>query len=118
MASFNVYVAFGVLTIMASGVVMARDVDRIKANNCEPKMAFYYVTKVFTSIFKTGIVTDNCCIELIGLGQFCHDALIRKTLQNPLFKNNNTWVLLSRGAQVWNKCNLVNKDVSSSFSPY
>ncbi|WRX29616.1 Prolamin-like domain - like 10 [Theobroma cacao] len=118
MASFNVYVVFGVVTIMASGVVMARDVDTIKANNCETKMTLHCVIEVFTSIFKTGIVTDNCCIELIGLGQFCHDALIKKTLQNPLFKNNDTSVILSRGAQVWNKCNLVNKNVSPSSSPY
>ncbi|EOY12967.1 Uncharacterized protein TCM_031480 [Theobroma cacao] len=118
MASFNSYVAFGVLVIMASGAVMARDVDPIKANNCETKMTLRCVNEVFASIFKTGLVTDHCCIELIGLGKFCHDALIKKTLENPLFKNNDTSVILSRGAQVWNKCTLVKKDVSPSPSPY
>ncbi|EOY12928.1 Uncharacterized protein TCM_031429 [Theobroma cacao] len=103
---------------MASGAVMAYNVDPIKAYNCETKMTLHCVIEVFQSIFKTGIVTDNCCIELIGLGQFCHDVLIKKTLQNPLFKNNDTLVILSRGAQVWNKCTLVNKDVSPSLSPY
>ncbi|EOY12974.1 Uncharacterized protein TCM_031482 [Theobroma cacao] len=118
MASFNSYIVFGVLVVMANGAVMARDVDPIKANNCETKMTLHCVNEVFTSIFKTGIVTDNCCIELIGLGKFCHDALIKKTLENPLFKNNDTSVILSRGAQVWNKCTLVSKDVSPSPSPY
>ena len=38
MASLNVYVALGVLAIMTiGGVVMAQDVDPIKANDCENK---------------------------------------------------------------------------------
>ncbi|XP_017979728.1 PREDICTED: uncharacterized protein LOC18593964 [Theobroma cacao] len=117
MASFNIYIAFGVLVIMISGAVMARDVDPIKAKNCETKMTLHCVNEVFTSIFKTGIVTDNCCIELIGLGQFCHYALIKKTLQNPLFKNNDTSVILSRAAQVWKKCTPVSEGVSPTPSP-
>ena len=56
MASFKVYAVFGVLVIMASGAVMAREVDPIKANNCETKMSLHCVTEVFTSIFKTGTV--------------------------------------------------------------
>ncbi|EOY21823.1 Uncharacterized protein TCM_013956 [Theobroma cacao] len=97
---------------------MARDVDSIKANNCETKMTMLHcVIEVFASIFKTGIVYDNCCHELIELGQLCHNALVKKTLQNPLFKNNDTSVILSKTAQIWNKCTLVGENVSLTPSP-
>ncbi|EOY12979.1 Uncharacterized protein TCM_031487 [Theobroma cacao] len=116
MASFNIYIAFCVLVIMTSGAAMAHDVDPIKANNCETKMTTHCVIEVFVSIFKTGTVSDDCCHELIGLGQFCHNALVKKTLQNPLFKNNDTSVILSRAAQVWKKCTVVGEDVSPTPS--
>ena len=118
MASLNVYAVIGVLAIMAiSGAVMARDVDPIKANDCEDKskMNFNCVLEVFASIFKTGIVTDECCRELVNLGLTCHEALVKRTLQNPLFKNNDTSVILSKTAQIWNKCTLV-ENVSLSPS--
>ena len=118
MASLNVYVALGVLAIMAiSGAVMARDVDPIKANDCEDKskMNFNCVLEVFASIFKTGTVTDKCCRKLVNLDLICHEALVKRTLQNPLFKNNDTSVILSRTAQIWNKCTLVD-DVSPNPS--
>ncbi|EOY12961.1 Uncharacterized protein TCM_031469 [Theobroma cacao] len=117
MANFNVYFAFCVLVIMTSGAIMARDVDLIKPNNCETKMTMHCVIEVFTSIFKDGIVSDNCCHELIRLSQLCHNALVKNTLQNPLFKNNDTSVILSKAAQVWNKCALVGEDVSPTPSP-
>ncbi|EOY12959.1 Uncharacterized protein TCM_031466 [Theobroma cacao] len=117
MAGFKAYVAFGVLVIMTSRAVMAHDVDPIKANNCETKMTTHCVFEVFASIFKTGTVSDNCCHELIGLGQLCHNALVKKTLENLLFKNNNISVILLRAAQVWNKCTLAGEDVSPTSSP-
>ena len=80
------------------------------------KMKFHCVIEVFASIFKTGTVTDECCYELVNLGQICQEALVKRTLQNHLFKNNDTSVILSRTAQIWNKCSLVD-DVSLSPSP-
>ena len=100
-----------------SGAVMAQDIDLIKANDCENKnkMNFHCVTEVFASICKTGIVTDECCHELVIIRQVCHEALVKRTLQNSLFKNNDTSVILSKSAQIWNKCTLVD-DVSPSHS--
>ncbi|EOY12954.1 Uncharacterized protein TCM_031457 [Theobroma cacao] len=117
MASFNVYIVFGVLVIMTSGAVIAHDVDPIKTNNCETKMTMHCVIEGFTSIFKTETIFDNCCHELVGLGQLCHNALVKKTLQNPLFKNNDTSVIFSRTVQVWNKYILVGENVSPTPSP-
>ncbi|XP_022735135.1 uncharacterized protein LOC111288495 [Durio zibethinus] len=118
MASSNVYAVVGVLAIMAiSGAVMAQDVDPIKVNNCESKskMTWHCINEVFASIFKTGTVSDECCHQLVNLGQICHEALVKRTLQNPLFKNNDTSVIFAKSAQIWNKCSLV--DVSPSPSP-
>ena len=78
-------------------------------------MNFHCVIEVFASIFKTGTVTDECCYELVNLGQICQEALVKRTIQNPLFKNNDTSVILSKSAQIWNKCTLVD-DVSPSHS--
>ncbi|XP_022735564.1 uncharacterized protein LOC111288875 [Durio zibethinus] len=119
MASLNVYVAVGVLAIMAiSGAVMARDVDPIKAYDCENKrkMTWNCINEVFASIFKTGTVSDECCHQLVNLGLTCHEALVKRTLQNPLFKNNDKLVIFSKTAQIWNNCSLVG-DVSPSPSP-
>ncbi|OMO98494.1 hypothetical protein CCACVL1_04209, partial [Corchorus capsularis] len=92
MASLNVYVALAVLFIVASGTVMAREVDVIKANNCEDKrkMSLHCVNEVFTSVFKTGNVCDDCCHELAKLGDVCHQALVERTLNNPIYKKNDT----------------------------
>ncbi|XVF18850.1 hypothetical protein REPUB_Repub11eG0058400 [Reevesia pubescens] len=116
MASFNVYIVFVVLVIGASGAAMARDVDPTKVNNCETKMTLHCVIGVYNSIFKTGIVTKKCCDELLVVGQICHNAFVKKTLQNPMFKNNNPSVILSRSEQVWKKC-FGAKDVSPAASP-
>ncbi|MFQ6669232.1 hypothetical protein Gotur_034558, partial [Gossypium turneri] len=40
-----------------------------------------------TSIFETGSISNKCCGELVALGKVCHSALVKRTLENPLFKD-------------------------------
>ncbi|OMO61777.1 hypothetical protein COLO4_33344 [Corchorus olitorius] len=118
MASLNFYATIGVLVIVASGAVMGREIDPIKANNCEDKskMTWHCIVEISTSVFKTGSVTDGCCHQLVSLGNICHEALVKRSLKNPLYKKNDTSVILSKAAQVWNKCASAN-DVSPNPSP-
>ncbi|MFQ6660606.1 hypothetical protein Gotur_029057, partial [Gossypium turneri] len=62
MASLNVYFVLVVL-FLTCGAVMA------------------------TSIFETGSISNKCCGELVVLGKVCHSALVKRTLENPLFKD-------------------------------
>ncbi|KAG8493020.1 hypothetical protein CXB51_010413 [Gossypium anomalum] len=61
----------------------------IKENNCETKMGLPYVLEAFTAVFNTGSISNKCCNELVVLGKVCHSALVKKTLENPLFKDLN-----------------------------
>ncbi|MBA0624802.1 hypothetical protein Godav_010091, partial [Gossypium davidsonii] len=42
--------------------------QNIKENNCETKMGLPYVLEAFTSIFKTGSISNKCCGDLVVLG--------------------------------------------------
>ena len=59
MPSFNACAIFGVLIIIASETVMARNVVQIKINDCETKMTWNCIKEFFSSIFNTGSDSDN-----------------------------------------------------------
>ncbi|TYI84465.1 hypothetical protein E1A91_D05G366600v1 [Gossypium mustelinum] len=105
MASLNVYSVLAVL-FLTCGVVMAtKENDQIiKENNCETKMCFPCVLEAFMSIFETGSISNNCCGELVVLRKVCHSALVKRTLENPLFKYLSPATIIAQSIQTWNNC--------------
>ncbi|KAB2086824.1 hypothetical protein ES319_A04G061700v1 [Gossypium barbadense] len=105
MASLNVYSVLVVL-FLTCGVVMAtKENDQIiKENNCETKMGFPCVLEAFTSIFNTGSICNKCCGKLVVLGKVCHSALVKRTLENPVFKGLNPATIIAKSIQTWNYC--------------
>ncbi|KAG4149269.1 hypothetical protein ERO13_D05G328905v2 [Gossypium hirsutum] len=76
----------------------------IKENNCDTKMGLPYVLEAFTSIFETGSISNKCCGELVVLGKVCDSALVKRTLENPLFKNLSPAIIIAKSIQIWNNC--------------
>ncbi|KAH1063780.1 hypothetical protein J1N35_028767, partial [Gossypium stocksii] len=58
----------------------------------------------FMAIFKTGSISNKCCSELVVLGKFCHSALVKRTLENPLFKDLNPATIIAKSIETWNNC--------------
>ncbi|TYG71319.1 hypothetical protein ES288_D05G386900v1 [Gossypium darwinii] len=92
MASLNVY-----STLVENDQI-------IKDNNCETKMGLPCVLEAFISIFETGSISNKCCGELVGLGKVCHSALIKRTLENPLFKDLMPAKITAKSIQTRNNC--------------
>ncbi|KAG4204424.1 hypothetical protein ERO13_A04G043852v2 [Gossypium hirsutum] len=105
MAGLNVYSVLVVL-FLTCGVVMAtKENDQIiKENNCESKMGLPCVLEAFTSIFNTGSISNKCCGELFALEKVCHSALVKRTLENPVFKDLNPVTIIAKSIQTWNNC--------------
>ena len=105
MASLNVYSVLVVL-FLTCGVLMATNENDqiIKENHCETKMGLPYVLEAFTSIFNTGSISNKCCGKLVVFGKVCHSALVKRTLENPLFKDLNPATIIAKSIQTWNNC--------------
>ncbi|KAK8300032.1 hypothetical protein V6Z12_D05G359800 [Gossypium hirsutum] len=104
MASLNVYSVLVVLFLTCGAVMATKENDQIiKENNCETKMGFPCVLEAFTSIFETGSISNKCCGELV-LGKVCHSALVKRTLENPLFKYVSPATIIAQSIQTWNNC--------------
>ncbi|TXG74810.1 hypothetical protein ES288_1Z009200v1 [Gossypium darwinii] len=111
MASLNVYSALVVLFLTCGAAMATKENDKIiKDNNCETKMGLPCVLEAFTSIFETGTISSKflgchkCCGELVGLRKFCHSALVKRTLENPLFKDLSPARIIAKSIQTWNNC--------------
>ncbi|TYI84460.1 hypothetical protein E1A91_D05G366100v1 [Gossypium mustelinum] len=105
MASRNVYSVLVVLFLTCGAVMATKENDQIiKENNCETKIGFPYVLEAFTSIFETGSISNKCCGELFVLGKVCHSALVKRTLENPLFKYVSPATIIAQSIQTWNNC--------------
>ncbi|TYI84439.1 hypothetical protein E1A91_D05G364000v1 [Gossypium mustelinum] len=105
MASLNVYSVLVVLFLSCGAVMATKENDQIiKENNCETKMGLPCVLEAFTNIFETGSISNKCCSELVVLGNFCHSALVKRTLENPLFKDISRATIIVKSIQTWNNC--------------
>ncbi|TYI32574.1 hypothetical protein ES332_A04G073700v1 [Gossypium tomentosum] len=105
MASLNVYSVLVVLFLTCGAVMaMKENYQIIKENNCETKMGLPCVLEAFTSIFNTGSISNMCCGELVVLGKVCHSALVKRTLENPVFKDLNPVTIIAKSIQTWNNC--------------
>ncbi|TYG71281.1 hypothetical protein ES288_D05G383100v1 [Gossypium darwinii] len=89
MASLNVY------------SVLVND-QIIKENNCETKMGLPCVLKAFTTFFETRSISNMCCAEVVLLGKVCHSALVKTTLENPLFQDLVPATIITKSIQTWN----------------
>lgn len=49
------------------------------------------------------VLTDTCCLELLGVGKTCHQAMVRVALSQPVFDPYEPEVL-RRSEELWNKC--------------
>ncbi|MBA0785019.1 hypothetical protein Gotri_025309 [Gossypium trilobum] len=67
-------------------------------------MSFPSVLQAFTSIFETGSMSNKCCGELVVLRILCHSALVKRTLENPLFKDLSPASIIAKSIQTWNNC--------------
>ncbi|TYH21733.1 hypothetical protein ES288_A04G069500v1 [Gossypium darwinii] len=105
MTSLNVYSVLVVL-FLTCGIVMAtKEKDQIiKENNCETKMGLACVLEAFTRIFSTGSISNKCCGELVVLGKVCHSALVKRTLENPVFNDLNPATVTAKSIQTRNNC--------------
>ncbi|KAG4204527.1 hypothetical protein ERO13_A04G049642v2 [Gossypium hirsutum] len=105
MTSLNVYSVLVVL-FLTYGVVMATKENGqiIKENNCETKMGLPCVIEAFKSIFSTGSISNKCCGELVVLGKVGHSALVKRTLENPVFNDLNPATIIAKSIQTWNNC--------------
>ncbi|KAK5833549.1 hypothetical protein PVK06_017395 [Gossypium arboreum] len=96
MASLHVYSVLVVLFLTCGALMATKENDQIiKENNCETKMGLPCVLKAFMSIFKTGSISNKFCSELVVLGKVCHSALVKRTLENPLFKDLNPVTIIA-----------------------
>ncbi|OMO61177.1 hypothetical protein COLO4_33513 [Corchorus olitorius] len=105
--------------VLTSGVVSAAENPDliIKQNNCKTKMSLACSREVFKSIFYTGAVTKKCCDELMVFGKVCHDAFVKKTLEDPLYKDLSKSTIAKKSIQKWNTCaSVVDIAPSSSVS--
>ncbi|TYG71300.1 hypothetical protein ES288_D05G385000v1 [Gossypium darwinii] len=103
MAILNVYSALVVLFLTCWAAMATKENDHIiKKNNCETKMGLPCVLESFTSIFETGTISNKCCGELVSLGKVCHSGLVKRTLENPLFKNLSPATIIAKRIQTWN----------------
>ncbi|KAK5833955.1 hypothetical protein PVK06_017823 [Gossypium arboreum] len=76
----------------------------IKENSCENKMGLPFVLEAFTSNFRTGGISNKCCGELVVLGKVCHLALVKRILENPLFKDLNPATITAKSSHTWTNC--------------
>ncbi|TYI32417.1 hypothetical protein ES332_A04G059900v1 [Gossypium tomentosum] len=105
MASLNVSSILVVLFLTCGAVMATKENDQIvKENNCETKMGLPCVLEAFTSIFNAGSISKKCCGELVVFGNVCHSALVKRTLENPLFKDLNLADIIAKSIQTWNNC--------------
>ncbi|TYG71216.1 hypothetical protein ES288_D05G377100v1 [Gossypium darwinii] len=105
MASLNVYSVLVVLFLTCGAVMATKENDQtIKENNCETKIGLPCVLEAFTSIFERGSISNKCCGELVVLGKVCHSALVKRTLENPLFKDLSPSTSIANIIQTWNNC--------------
>ncbi|TYH74209.1 hypothetical protein ES332_D05G382900v1 [Gossypium tomentosum] len=105
MAILNVYSALVVLFLTCWAAMATKENDHIiKENNCETKMGLPCVLEAFTSIFETRTISNKCCGELGRLGKVCHPALVKRTLENPLFKGLSLATIIAKRIQTWNNC--------------
>ncbi|KAB2086825.1 hypothetical protein ES319_A04G061800v1 [Gossypium barbadense] len=99
MESLNVYSVLVVL-FLTCGVVMAtKENDQIIK---EKQMGLPCVLEAFMSIFNIGSISNKCCGELVVLGKVCHSALVKRTLENPVFKYLNPATIIAKSIQTWN----------------
>ncbi|OMP06309.1 hypothetical protein COLO4_08208 [Corchorus olitorius] len=105
------------LLVLTSGVVStAENPDLIiKQHNCKTRMGLACSREVFTSIFYIGAVTKKCCGELMELGKVCHDAFVKKTHEDPLYKDLSESTIAKKSIKTWNTCASV-IDISPSSS--
>ncbi|TYH74117.1 hypothetical protein ES332_D05G376100v1 [Gossypium tomentosum] len=102
MASLNVYSVL-VVFLTCRAVMATKENDQIiKENNCETKMGFHCVLEAFTRIFETGSISNKCCGELVVLGKDCHSALVKRTLENHLYKDLSPATIIVKSNQTWN----------------
>ncbi|KAG4149194.1 hypothetical protein ERO13_D05G326400v2 [Gossypium hirsutum] len=105
MASLNVYSVLVVLFLTCSAIMATKENDQIiKENNCETKMGLPCVLEAFTSIFERGSISNKCCSELIMLGKVFHSTLVKRTLENPLFKYPSPATIIAKSIETWNNC--------------
>ncbi|TYJ39416.1 hypothetical protein E1A91_A04G068800v1 [Gossypium mustelinum] len=105
MASLNVYSVLVVLFLTCGALMAMKENDQIiKENNCETKMGLPCVLEVFMSIFNIGSISNKCCGELVVFGKVCHSALVKRTLEDPLFKGLNPATIIAKSIQTWNNC--------------
>ncbi|KAG4149258.1 hypothetical protein ERO13_D05G328745v2 [Gossypium hirsutum] len=105
MASLNVYSVLVVLFLTCGAVMATKENDQIvKENNCETEMGLPCVLEAFTSTFETGSISNKCCDELVVLGKVFHSTLVKRTLENPLFKDLTPTSIIAKSIQTWNNC--------------
>ncbi|TYI84371.1 hypothetical protein E1A91_D05G359300v1 [Gossypium mustelinum] len=105
MASPHVYSILVVLFLTCEAVMATKKNDQIiKENNYETKMGLPCVLEAFTSIFETGSISNKCYGELVVLGKVCHSTLVKRTLENPLFKELSPATIIAKSIQKWNNC--------------
>ncbi|KAG4182347.1 hypothetical protein ERO13_A09G041495v2 [Gossypium hirsutum] len=119
MASVNVYTILVVLFLTCGVVIATKENDQIiKENNYETKMGWPCVLEAFTTIFKIRSISNKCCGELVVLGKVCHSTLVKRTLENPLFKDLNPVKIIAKSIQTWNSCLALIDSPSPSASGY
>ncbi|KAB2032176.1 hypothetical protein ES319_D05G353700v1 [Gossypium barbadense] len=105
MASLNGYSVLVVLFLTCGAVMATKENDQIiQENNCETKMGLPYILAAFRSIFEIGSISNKCCDELVVWGKVCPSALVKRTHENPLFKDLSPTTIIPKSIQTWNNC--------------
>lgn len=90
--------------------------DYIREYNCDHRMHKNCAIEIFNSIFKTGTVTDPCCMELYGIGERCHTAFVYRALQRPENKKYDMGTIFDKAEKIWDKCYDVAQGPPSSLN--
>ncbi|XP_048229492.1 protein DOWN-REGULATED IN DIF1 11-like [Ricinus communis] len=59
--------------------------------------------EIFKSVFLKGIVANDCCVELVSMGETCHNEMVKYIAHGPQFKAHLE-MYLAKGEEVYKNC--------------
>ncbi|KAH1063785.1 hypothetical protein J1N35_028772 [Gossypium stocksii] len=72
-------------------------------SNSKNKRGMLRKKREIDSTMRTWSISNKCCSELV-LGKVCHSALVKRTLENPLFKDLNPVTILAKSIETRPNC--------------
>ncbi len=105
MASFKYFLGFLVLIYFVSISTATNYRDIIKQKHCDSTMKIHCADEVVANIFRAGVVSNECCNQLIRIGNTCHEALLARLIDTvPKYKVNDSTEVQIKSVLLWYQC--------------